>query len=204
MSRDGGGRTGRHVTPDEAALWRHATHSLARVKAKPRVTARAADAASPRSSAADAGRAKPRRPAPPKPLAPPAPTAARKTAPLAEFDRRAFRQVASGKVAIDARLDLHGLQRGDAQLRLRAFLAESWAKGRRVLLVITGKGAEAETKDHLAGMLGRPERGVLRRSVPQWLEDPEFRTIVLSYATASLRHGGDGAIYVRLRKAREA
>jgi len=72
-----------------------------------------------------------------------------------------------------------------------------------MLLVITGKGGEVETRDHLARILGEPERGVLRRSVPQWLEEPEFRAIVLSYTTASVRHGGDGALYVRLRKMRE-
>jgi len=73
-----------------------------------------------------------------------------------------------------------------------------------MLLVITGKGGEIETGDHLARILGEPERGVLRRSVPQWLEEPELRAIVLGYTTAGLRHGGEGALYVRLRKAREA
>jgi hypothetical protein len=46
-------------------------------------------------------------------------------------------------------------------------------------------------------------RGVLRRSVPQWLEEPEFRAVVLSYAAAGVRHGGEGALYIRLRKSRE-
>jgi DNA-nicking Smr family endonuclease len=205
MSRDGGGRTGRHVRPDEAELWSHATRSLARVKAKPRVTTHAADlAATPlRSAGADAGRARPRLPAPPKTVPPPPAAAPRRIAPLAGFDRRALRQVAAGKVAIDARLDLHGLQRGDAHARLLAFLRDSRAKGHRMLLVITGKGGEAETGDHLGRMLGRRERGVLRRSVPQWLEEPELRAVVLGYTEAGPRHGGDGALYVRLRKARE-
>lgn len=204
MSRDGGkpDRSGRRVTPDEAALWRHATHSLDKVKAKPRVTAHAATAEPPPPKRASAEPAKPA--APPKASAPPRAATGRRTAPLAEFDRRAFRQVATGKVAIDARLDLHGLQQGDAHGRLRAFLLDSQAKGHRMVLVITGKGSEVETGDHLARMLGRQERGVLRRSVPQWLERPELRAIVLSYTAASLRHGGDGALYVRLRKTRDA
>jgi DNA-nicking Smr family endonuclease len=201
MSR-GGGRSGsRHVSPDEAALWSHATRSLDKVKVKPRVTTHAAAAGpSPaRSAAAEAGRtAKAGRPRPAKAVAS-VPSAPR-IAPLAEFDRRALRQVATGKVAIDARLDLHGLRQGDAHARLRAFLAQAHAKGHRMLLVITGKGGEAETGDDLAG---RPGRGILRRTVPQWLEESELRAIVLSYTAASPRHGGNGALYVRLRKARE-
>jgi DNA-nicking Smr family endonuclease len=45
---------------------------------------------------------------------------------------------------------------------------------------------------------------VLRRSVPQWLDEPEFRAIVVGYAAAGARHGGEGALSIRLRKAREA
>jgi DNA-nicking Smr family endonuclease len=203
MSRDGGkpDRNGRRVTPDEAALWRHATHSLEKVKAKPRVSAHAATADPPPPKRAGAEPAKPA--APRKAAAPPRAETGRRIAPLAEFDRRAFRQVAAGKVAVNARLDLHGLQLSDARGRLRAFLLDSQAKGHRMVLVITGKGSEAETGDHLARMLGRQERGVLRRSVPGWLEEPGLRAVVLSYTAASLRHGGDGALYVRLRKARD-
>jgi len=204
MNRAGGGsgRTGRRVTPDEAELWDRMTHSLDRVKGKPRVAAHAGEAPPPLPAEVASGGAKPKPAAPPKAAVPP--PAPKRAAPLADFDRRAFRQVASGKVTIDARLDLHGLRRHDAHMRLRAFLLKSQASGHRMILVITGKGSEAEAGDHLAGMLGKPERGVLRRSVPQWLEEPELRAIVLSYATAGVRHGGDGALYVRLRKAREA
>jgi DNA-nicking Smr family endonuclease len=202
MTRDGGksGRTGRHVTPEEAELWEGLKHSLQKVKGKPRVPAHAMTPAAPPAARAPSRpeKAQPR-PSPkasaPAPKAPP-------VAPLADFDRRAFRQVASGKFTIDDRIDLHGLGRQEARTRLRAFLLGSQAKGHKVVLVITGKGGEAEGADHLARMLGGPERGVLRRSVPQWLEEHEFRTIVLSYTAAGVRHGGEGALYVRLRKAR--
>jgi DNA-nicking Smr family endonuclease len=111
-----------------------------------------------------------------------------------------LRQVGAGKVPIDASLDLHGLHQEAAHARLRAFLVSCHANGHRMVLVITGKGG------------GRPQeappgaraRGVLRSSVPQWLEEPEFRTIVLGYAAAGVRHGGEGALYIRLRKARDA
>ena len=202
MTRDGGksGRTGRHVTPEEAELWERLKHSLQKVKGKPRVPAHAIAPAAPPAAQAPSRPEKPRPGLSPKASAP-APKAP-PVAPLADFNRRALRQVASGKVTIDARLDLHGLGRHEARARLRAFLLGSQAKGNKVVLVITGKGGEAEVTDHLARMLGRPERGVLRRSVPEWLEEHEFRTIVLSYTAAGVRHGGDGALYVGLRKAR--
>jgi DNA-nicking Smr family endonuclease len=202
MSRGGGRSRGRQVTPDEAALWTHATRSLDKVKAKPRVTPHAADVArAPARSSETEGRrpAKAQQPRPAKVAVPPP---AIRIAPLAEFDRRALRQVATGKVAIDARLDLHGLRQSDAHARLRVFLLQAQAKGHRMLLVITGKGGEPESGDDpVAG--DRRGRGILRRSVPQWLEEPELRAIVLSYTAASPRHGGNGALYVRLRKARE-
>lgn len=121
--------------------------------------------------------------------------------PLAEFDRRAVRQIASGKVVIDARLDLHGLRQRDARVELHAFLRAAQARGHKTVLVITGKGAPSGEPDYLAGALGTQQRGILRRSVPQWLEEPDLRYVVLSYTSAGTRHGGDGALYVQLRKA---
>jgi DNA-nicking Smr family endonuclease len=131
----------------------------------------------------------------------------------AEFDRRTLRQVAAGKVRIDARLDLHGLQLEAAHVRLRAFLAGCQENGHRLVLVITGKGGvrpgvgplAADLPSYRRGEGSDPSsRGVLRRSVPQWLDEPEFRAIVVGYAAAGARHGGEGALYIRLRKAREA
>jgi DNA-nicking Smr family endonuclease len=113
-----------------------------------------------------------------------------------------LRQVAAGKVAIGDHLDLHGMRQDEAHARLRAFLLRSQANGHRMVLVITGKGAG--TGRHDEQPFGATPRGVLRRSVPQWLEEPELRAIVLSYAPAGVRHGGEGALYVRLRKARDA
>jgi DNA-nicking Smr family endonuclease len=217
------GKGGRQMTPDEAELWQRLTHSLDKVKTKPRVTSHGAEAAAPAPPAAApldpadpsrAGRARaspprvaPRPPAPRPPAAPPRP---------AEIDRRTLRQVAGGKVSIDATLDLHGLRQDAAHARLRAFLMSCQAKGHKMVLVVTGKGgrplaadlrpydkAGGEGSDPF-GREGASSRGVLRRSVPLWLEEPELRAIVISYAAAGSRHGGDGALYIRLRKAREA
>ena len=86
-----------------------------------------------------------------------------------------------------------------------AFLRAAQARGCKTVLVITGKGDASIERDHLAGALGKPQRGVLRHSVPQWLGEPELRPVVLSFTSAGTRHGGDGALYVQLRKpARDA
>ena len=72
------------------------------------------------------------------------------------------------------------------------------------MLVVTGKGGPRREQD--AATLGfgadQPERGVLRRSVPLWLEEPELRLLVASYTTADIKHGGAGALYIHLRKRR--
>jgi DNA-nicking Smr family endonuclease len=202
MSREGR-KSGRSVTPEEADVWGELTHSIKPTKAKPRVGTQAAPEPlrkppppanpEPRSS-----RAKPHLPEPP-PLPSP-----RRPAPLADFDRRAVRQVASGKISIDARIDLHGLRLREARGELRGFLVAAQASGARTVLVITGKGAVAPERDNLASALGKPQRGVLRSAVPQWLEEPDLRAVVLSFTTATVRHGGDGALYVQLRKQQRA
>jgi DNA-nicking Smr family endonuclease len=185
--KSGGGR--RTITADEAELWERATRSLDRVKAKPR-PARA-------SATPAAGRPGPLVPRPPSGAAP---SRDRKPSPpLAEFERRKARQISSGKIEVDARIDLHGLRQRDAHARLRAFLLEAHADGLRTVLVITGKGGE-EQPDRLGDLAGERQRGVLRRNVPHWLEEPELRAIVLSFTQAGVRHGGAGALYVQLRK----
>ena len=217
MNHGGGGRPGkggRQVTQDEAELWRQLTHSVDKVKPKPRVATHGREAAAAptpapskpqqaqRCDAAPASRAQ----------AAPPPTRVPQPPPPAELDRRTLRQVAGGKVPIDDVLDLHGLHQDAAHSRLRAFLVSSQAKGHRMVLVITGKGggvrplASDQRSYRKAGGEGPGpvSRGVLRRTVPQWLDEPEFRAIVLGYAAAGARHGGDGALYVRLRKARDA
>jgi DNA-nicking Smr family endonuclease len=203
------------MTPDEAELWRQIAHSIDKVRTKPRVTAHGGEPAAPAPGPATTPPtpkrgAVERRAAADTPRQMPPPAKGQAPRP-AEFDRRTLRQVAAGKVRIDARLDLHGLHQDTARARLRAFLAGCQANGHRMVLVITGKGG---VRPLAADLFSHRKRGgegsgpsplgVLRRSVPQWLEEPEFRAIVMGYAAAGVRHGGEGALYIRLRKAREA
>ncbi len=122
-------------------------------------------------------------PTPPPAPAKPAPP------PLAPLGRRLRQRVARGKDAIDARLDLHGLTQAQAHSALLHFLRHAHARDARLVLVITGKGRGAEP-------------GVLRRQVPQWLGLPEFRAFVVGFEDAHVAHGGEGALYVRVRRTR--
>lgn len=118
--------------------------------------------------------------------------------PIDTFDHRHKRKLSRNIEAIDSRIDLHGMRQSEAFPALRRFLFACAARGDRNVLVITGKGTRAEIeriRDFTA-----EERGVLRRLVPQWFGEPELRSLVISYTTAGPRHGGDGALYVRLRK----
>jgi DNA-nicking Smr family endonuclease len=125
-------------------------------------------------------------PAPAKRTAP-----APSLAPLAPLGRRMKQRVARGKEAIDARLDLHGLTQAQAHSALLHFMHNAHARDARLVLVITGKGRG-------------PEPGVLRRQVPQWLGLPEFRSLVVGFEDAHIAHGGEGALYVRVRRMRGA
>jgi len=116
--------------------------------------------------------------------------------PVAGIDRRTRTQIARGARAIDARLDLHGLTQSLAHQRLRRFLEDAQAQGAKLVLVITGKG---KSPDEVG--IG-DERGVLRRAVPGWLSGIEFRHLVAGFDEAGHRHGGGGALYVRIKRKR--
>jgi DNA-nicking Smr family endonuclease len=136
-------------------------------------------------------------PAKPKPFAGLAPTPPAKP-PIASFEEKDRRRISKNPELIDARLDLHGMRQREAHGALRSFLLNAASRGYKHVLVITGKGVSAERqRDHFL-----EERGVLRRLVPQWLSEPEMRNLVVSYTASHVRHGGDGALYVKLRRMR--
>lgn len=116
---------------------------------------------------------------------------------LAPIDDRTRRRLVRGAMAIDERLDLHGLTQDAAHSALRRFLVGARDRGARMVLVITGKGKPG------GSAYEQHERGVLRRSVPHWLADPSLRTVVVGFEEAHVAHGGAGAIYIRLRRRRD-
>ncbi len=127
--------------------------------------------------------------------APPSPLSKRPAPPLASIERRFKRELARGRDAIDAALDLHGLTQAEAHQALRGFLRHSQARGLRLVIVVTGKGGPL---DDLGSWPN--ERGVLRRLAPHWLRETDLRSVVLGFEEAGRAHGGSGALYVRLRR----
>ena len=144
--------------------------------------------------------------APPRPPAetpPPAKSARPAASPAPSvIERRKARRIATGQVEIDARLDLHGLREGEAFRRLQSFLADAGSRGLRTVLVITGKGRPRRRADADDGLGPSGETGVIRRNVPRWLAEPALASLVISFAPAHVRHGGEGALYLYLRKPR--
>jgi len=132
--------------------------------------------------------------------APARPVAPVKTTPAIEpLGRRMRRSLARGKEGIDARIDLHGLTQAQAHDALLRFLRTASARDARLVLVITGKGKILGKRGDSDG---ERERGVLRRQVPHWLSQAEFRDVVIGFEDAHIAHGGEGALYVRVRRGR--
>ena len=167
---------------DDLDVWRRMTRSV-----RPLPGRRPAPSAPP---APQKPAAEPEREEPPPSRAGPAPAV--RTA-AGGIDRRTARRIRRGALPVEARIDLHGLTREEAFRRLTRFIAESQASGRRLVLVVTGKGRRSE--DGMAA-------GVIRRETPLWLARPPNAARVLDTAPAQPRHGGEGALYVYLRKQR--
>ena len=113
------------------------------------------------------------------------------------MDRRNFNRLQKGQMPIDARLDLHGMTVEQAKLRLKSFLLNAHGRGDRVILVITGKGLRSGFDE-----FNRPNRGVIREGLPQWVKDKEIAPMIVQITPAHRQHGGDGAFYLYLRRKR--
>ena len=109
---------------------------------------------------------------------------------LIDFDRKIFRQIKSGKTPINAKLDLHGYTQKEAFALLEQFISSCFSNGKRITIIITGKGA---------GNRGE-SLGILRRNLPYWLNHPTLKPYVLSFCQSDIKHGGAGAFYVIIRK----
>ncbi len=179
----------RGLTKDERALWERLRESVKPLKKR----APKAPALSAAPAAEDRATSTP----PKSKRAPRAATAeprpAKATPALAPLEEKTRRRLARGLVEIDARIDLHGMRQERAFSMLAAFLRREQARGARIVLVVTGKGRP-----------GDEGRGVLRQSVPDWLARGDLRHLVVGFEEAGRRHGGAGALYVRIRRRRES
>ena len=178
----------RRLTREEREIWdrlRRSVRPLRKIEeAKPETKPTASPAAE-----ADDIREKAR--VATKPVEQPLASASRP--PLARLEERTRRRLTRGLAEVEARIDLHGMRQERAFTALMSFLRQAQLRGDRLALVITGRGRE-----------GDESRGVLRQSVPVWLERAEFRDLILGFEEAGRRHGGSGALYVRIRRRREA
>ncbi len=196
-------RRERGVSAEERDLWHRAMRDAQPIRRTRRHPA-APDPVGDADDAAGAGQATkdrsppaatpPKAPPRPQPTPPmqPKPRAEPPLAPgrFADLDRRTADRLRRGQLAIDARLDLHGMTQAAAQDALTGFLTGAAERGQRCVLVITGKGTFSETG------------GVLKRQVPRWLNMAPLRQRIVAIAEAQPRHGGAGALYVLLKRKR--
>ena len=113
------------------------------------------------------------------------------------MDHGAHCKMIRGKLQPEARIDLHGMTLGQAHPALTRFILGAHADGKRLVLVITGKGKDRDVGDPIP-----VRRGILRHQVPGWLHAPPLGAVVLDIREAHRRHGGGGAYYVYLKKSR--
>ena len=184
-------RKPRNLSPEERSLWEQVAGQTERLGPARRAPSTSKPLAKPVS-----------KPAQPEPVPAfrigakamkTAPAPAARQAHIA-MDHKAFRKMKQGKLAPEARLDLHGLTLDQAHPRLNGFIESSARRGLRLVLVITGKGRVGGRDTPIPT---RP--GVLRRQVPHWLH---AMPVVLQITEASRNHGGEGALYVYLRRRR--
>lgn len=107
------------------------------------------------------------------------------------------KKVVRGRIEIDGKIDLHGMTQLEARGALHRFIQGRFSRGDRTVLVITGKGIKTDN-DYISAMT---ERGVLRTMLPIWLSEPSLSPLVSGWSVAARGHGGEGAWYVRLRRA---
>lgn len=173
----------RQPSDEELALWSGFARSIRPLRGREKSEKKSSPAAGDRS-------------VPVRPRAQPQAPPAAAMPPLAPLDRRLRQRITRGREPIDARIDLHGMTQSEAHGALFDFLQRARADGAKIVLVVTGKGTGRRERDSTG------ERGVLKRQVPNWLSQPQFRSLIVGFEDASIVHGGQGALYVRLRRLR--
>lgn len=172
-------------TPEDEELWRRVQETVKPLLRRQPPPVQGPIRLPPRSTAA-AARPIARGPAP-RPVGPPArPAPEIKPGTAVDIDRSTHDKLKRGQLPIDAKLDLHGMDRDAAHRALNGFIERSQAQGRRCCLVVTGKS------------------GVLKSDVPRWLNERLNRPKIIAVATAQPRHGGSGALYVLVKRQRSA
>jgi DNA-nicking Smr family endonuclease len=182
----------RPISEEERALWQSVAKTATPLRRRRKPAPPASSAKAEKTAPKPAKRAKA---APKPPTSPPAAAAPSKHHELFHglsvgIDKRQAERFRGGRLPIEGRIDLHGRTQQEAHDDLRAFLTDAHARGKRCVLVITGKGMTAS------------KSGVLKENVPRWLNEPGLRRHVLAFDYAERQHGGEGALYVLLKRQR--
>jgi DNA-nicking Smr family endonuclease len=201
--------TSRRLAPEDLYLWRLVTQSVTRLKEEvsiqppPPVVAPPDPPPDPPPAGAKAKSKKGRIPAAPPPPSPRKPEPkALVPGKVSDMDRSTADKLRRGRLEIEGRLDLHGMSAAQAQAAVERFIAASHHLGRRCVLIITGKGMRSRAAaPWLRAEEG--EDGVLRSGLPRWLNEPALRPLVLAVTPAQPQHGGQGAVYVMLKRFRD-
>ena len=117
-----------------------------------------------------------------------------------QLDHRTQERLRKGKINIDLTLDLHGLNQAEAHAALNQAVTNAYHHNLRCLLVITGKG----NKERLHNPFSSGHRGVLKQRVPEWLNQEPLKSMTLQTQPARPQHGGDGALYLYIKRKRNA
>lgn len=190
--------TRRKLTQDEIALWRRVAETAQRFHPEkprhedPMPKPKPVKIAKPRIGAFEVGE-RAGKSAPGHDLMPGISERVART-PL-QMDKKVFGKMKRGKMLPEGKIDLHGMTLDQAHPALTGFVLRAHAEGKRLVLVITGKGKSHRDEGPIP-----VRRGVLKHQVPQWLSMPPLSTVVLQVAEAHMRHGGTGAYYVYLRR----
>ena len=178
----------RDLSPDDANIWRYVTRTVEPLKGMmarhPALDQFSTDPpASSRVSPAHRSQTLPR---PPRSPIPPMPLTLGATA---DMDRRTAQRFKRGDMAVDGRIDLHGRTLDQAHDALAAFIRGAYARGARCVVVVTGKGKFESI-------------GKIRNETPHWLNQAPLRSLILAVTAARPHDGGEGALYVLLKRKR--
>ncbi len=193
-------RPNNRLNDDDLALWRKVTERTEKLDLKSLFTPEI-DAAVPappalrKAKSVVLGKPQPRTRKPAHNLAPSLPDQLNRSP--VQMDQKAFGKLKRGKLKPEGRIDLHGMTLDRAHPALSRFILSAHKSGKRLVLVITGKGKQRDEGGPI------PVRhGVLRHQVPQWLGTAPLSSVVLQVSQAHVSHGGGGAYYVYLRRQR--
>lgn len=123
-----------------------------------------------------------------------------------KIHQREARRISRGTMTINSTIDLHGANREVAYKMLVQHIINAHGRGEKLVLVVTGKGGRRFSNDKNIPLAQKRfsdfdnQEGVLKKTLPSWLAGVDLNQYVSSYKTAAIHHGGDGAVYVRLRR----